>query len=269
MNEHTNVLDIFYRICGFQPFQQWLDLAQAGIDEGPACNLSQLSHYLSRFQEDFAADQKLTRWHFQLRFWMQFIYPLFCRGEPEAEDQENPFPRGRIPFLTIHQAKGLEFPVVVLGSPYRCDRGPALVERLLGQIRRRRGEPLERMEEFDRMRLFYVALSRVQNLLVIPSYRGRGQCCSPPFKDLLPSLPLARDLAAKSVPKAEPAKAKLPQTYSYTGDFLFFNTCPRQFLIFRRLGFAPARVQTRFFGKLVHRTIEDLHQHLIAMRKRR
>jgi DNA helicase-2/ATP-dependent DNA helicase PcrA len=38
-------------------------------------------------------------------------------------------------------------------------------------------------------------------------------------------------------------------------------------MIFRKYGFAPSRSQTMFFGSLVHQTLEDLHQYLIAERE--
>ena len=34
----------------------------------------------------------------------------------EYEDPDQPFPKGHVQVMTIHQAKGLEFPVVVVGS---------------------------------------------------------------------------------------------------------------------------------------------------------
>lgn len=38
-------------------------------------------------------------------------------------------------------------------------------------------------------------------------------------------------------------------------------------MIFRKYGFVPSRSQTMFFGSLVHQTLDDLHQFLIARRK--
>jgi DNA helicase-2/ATP-dependent DNA helicase PcrA len=35
-------------------------------------------------------------------------------------------------------------------------------------------------------------------------------------------------------------------------------------MIFRKYGFEGARTQTAFFGSLIHRTLDDLHNHLIA-----
>jgi DNA helicase-2/ATP-dependent DNA helicase PcrA len=37
-------------------------------------------------------------------------------------------------------------------------------------------------------------------------------------------------------------------------------------MLFRKYNFVPSRSQTMFFGSLVHQTLEDLHQRLIAQR---
>ena len=41
---------------------------------------------------------------------------LHDSGINEYEDPDRPFPQGHVQVMTIHQAKGLEFPVVVVGS---------------------------------------------------------------------------------------------------------------------------------------------------------
>lgn len=130
-----------------------------------------------------------------------------------------------------------------------------------------RREPLDRMAEFDVMRMFYVALSRAKNLLVLAHYCGRGQSVNDPFQSMLDDgFPRINEFKVQSLPKADHADDDLPKTYSYTGDFLLYKRCPRQYMAFRKYRFAPARSQTMFFGSLVHQTIDDLHQHLIAMR---
>lgn len=68
------------------------------------------------------------------------------------------------------------------------------------------------------------------------------------------------------LPVARAQVNETPHTYSYTGDFLFYQRCPRQYMIFRKYGFVPSRSQTMMFGSLVHKTLEDLHQLLIARR---
>lgn len=117
------------------------------------------------------------------------------------------------------------------------------------------------------MRLFYVALSRARNLLVIAHFQGRGQRVNEPFKTLLDDhFPRIPRLDVAGLPQARLEEDDTPRSYSYTGDYLFYQKCPRQYMIFRRYGFVPSRSQTQMFGSLVHRTLEDLHQLLIARR---
>lgn len=266
-----NVLDLFYRVAAFATFKPWFDLAEKGEDEGPICNLGLLSQYLSGFLEKYSSiltANKLDQGIFHRLFFSEYLYALHQRGESEYEDAEDPFPKGRIPFLTVHQSKGLEFPVVVLGSVSKRDKAQPL-EETIRPLLDRPGEPLDRSPEFDNMRMFYVALSRAQNLLVIAHPRGQGISTHRAFKTLLgkdfPRLPKF-DLA--SVPEFREETREIPRIYSYTGDYLLFRKCPRQYMIFRKYGFVPSRSQMQFFGSLVHQTIEDLHQYLIASRDR-
>jgi len=260
-----NVLDLFYRLCGFEHFKQMFDAAEQRGDEGPVSNLGLITQYLQRFIDDriplITADLLLEDHIFQRVFFSSYLFALFRLGETEFENPEDPFPKGRIPFLTIHQAKGLEFPVVVLGNLYKRDLGVGVVERVVRPfLDREPGEPLERMSEFDIMRMFYVALSRAKNLLVLARYRN----LSPAFKSMLTDdFPTLDAFDISSVPRAVIVDDDLPRTYSFTSDFLMYKKCPRQYMIFRKFGFVPSRAQTMFFGSLVHRTLEDLHHELI------
>ncbi len=266
------VLDIFHRLCGFQHFKAMIDLAQSGRDEGPIFNLALLSQYLSRFVDEYTAivtAEVLRDGLFKNLFFMSFLFALYRLGESEYEDAEDPFPKGRIPFITIHQSKGLEFPVVVLGNPRKRNRGPQRNELLIRPfLNREPGEPLDRLAEFDIMRMYYVALSRAENLLVIPYYRARGQYIDRKFRELLkggfPSIP---DLDLDAIPAATIEDRDLPQPYSYTADYLLYKQCPRQYMLFRKYGIVPARSQMMFFGSLVHQTLEDLHNYLIARKE--
>ena len=72
--------------------------------------------------------------------------------------------------MTIHQSKGLEFPVVVVG---RLDWSPQLTNSTDRPIReyyyRPQHEPEKFIPAFDLRRLFYVAFSRAKQLLVLSS----------------------------------------------------------------------------------------------------
>lgn len=265
-----NVLDLFYRLLGFASFKPWFDWAEKGEDEGPICNLGLLSQYLAGYLEKYISI--LTAGYiecgaFHAQFFNQYLYALHQRGESDYEDADDPFPKGRIPFLTIHQAKGLEFPVVILGAVAKREMAQPLEEKILPLLDRP-GEPLERSPEFDAMRMFYVALSRAQNLLVIAHPKGRGVTTYRPFKELLgKNFPRLPNFDLSTVPAFYEQKREIPRTYSYTSDYLLFQKCPRQYMFFRKYGFVPSRSQMQFFGSLVHQTIEDLHQYLIARRE--
>ncbi len=75
-----------------------------------------------------------------------------------------------------------------------------------------------------------------------------------------------RDLELSSIPKAERKFEELGKSYNYTGDYLLYKKCPRNYMIYRKYGFVPSRGQTMFFGRLIHETIEDLH-HIIMKQK--
>jgi DNA helicase II / ATP-dependent DNA helicase PcrA len=266
-----SILDLFYRLCGFSHFAQMFKLAEEGTDEGPICNLSMISDYLARFMEQSGSvitGESLQEDQLVNQFFGRFVYGLFRLEESEYEDKETPFPKGRIPFLTIHQSKGLEFPYVVLGTLEKrrvLPRNEAIIRSVITED----AEPLERVPEFDAMRLFYVALSRAEKMLILVNAKGMRSL--PAFKQLLkeeefPTLP---EVNISKLPFVPLKHEELPKVYSYTGDYLLYLSCPRNYMVFKKYGFVPSRSQTMFFGTLVHKTIEDLHNRIIALRERR
>lgn len=264
------LLDLFYQLTAFNYFRNIIEIAARGEDEGPMCNLGLITQYISRYQEergrpiltarDFIDDRV------QRHFFASYLFAMYRLGETEFEDKEDPFPKGRVSIITIHQAKGLEFPVVILGGLYRQDRGPGAIEEIVRNELMREGEPLDRIVEFDNARLFYVALSRAQNVLLLPRYSGRGQRMMPAFRDLLlEGIPHMNTIEMDKVEKPrEIATDELGRPYSYTSDYLMYKRCPRQYMLFRKYGLVPARSQVMLFGSLVHQSIEDLHNYLLS-----
>ena len=259
-----SVLDIFYQISGFEHFKKYYDWAESGEDEAPIINLGLISKYLAKFTDIYFSTlyASITKDEgFQRLFFSNYLYTIFRRNESEYEDEDNPFPKGRIPFLTIHQSKGLEFPVVFL-NPLRKQRTDPM-EAAIREVTQKTGEPLDRIANFDKMRMFYVGLSRAENLLIIPDTTKSKE-----FKKALgKNFPKIEDFDIKTLPQGKAIKENdLSKPYSYTSDFMLYTRCPRQYMVFRRYGFVASRSQTMFFGSVVHRTIEDLHQHLISLR---
>lgn len=267
-----SVLDLFYQLLGFSHFRKMIKLAEDGTDEGPICNLGLISQYLARFLDDHPTvitARFLSEDTFKHTLFTSYLYALYRLQESEFEDAEDPFPKGRVPFITIHQSKGLEFPVVVLGSIYKEAKPPSKVETIIRElIPDKDGEPLNKISTFDNMRMFYVALSRAQNLVVLPRYT-HSKAANEEFKTMFEENTYTeiKDFDISSLPAHTETKEELGKTYSYTGDYLSYLKCPRNYMFFKKYGFVPSRSQTMFFGSLVHQTIEDLHYYLINQKQ--
>ena len=162
--------------------------------------------------------------------------------------------------MTIHQAKGLEFPVVVVGSLATQTRSAKQIDRDLNAFYQRPPfEPEDRITLFDRMRLHYVAFSRPQKLLVLTSPKQPKDHFAYIWQGL-PQWPYVRRelLAAQRFSGNERLPVK--KTYSFTGHLKIYETCPRQYQFFREYDFTPSRSAVIFFGLLVHQSIEEIHR---------
>ena len=95
------------------------------------------------------------------------------------------FPQGRLCVTTIHQAKGLEWPVVVVGSLDDAAGGDDVGRELDAYSPHPPFEPPWRIPEFDAMRQHYVAFSRARSLLVLTASGPPA----PHFSDIWDSLP--------------------------------------------------------------------------------
>lgn len=109
---------IFYSLLQFETFKKFIKLESEGVNEGrETYNLGVFTEILEKFErlskvEDIAKEEieKVVRY-----FFMVYMKNLYQKRVDEYENKEE-FPLGAIPFLTFHQAKGLEFPIVVVGS---------------------------------------------------------------------------------------------------------------------------------------------------------
>ncbi len=267
-----SLMDLFYQLNGFNHFKEYYNQAQNEGNEASICNMSIISGYISKFMEMYSpilSSKFLDQDNFSRLFFSSYLYTLHRKGESEYEDEDNPFPKGNIPFLTIHQAKGLEFPIVFV-YPSKQEREASVVEKTIRQLKPVNGEPIEKIQLFDIMRMFYVGLSRAEQLLIVPQIKGRGISMPDAFERVFEksTIPKISEFDNAILPEIKHAReSAISRPYSYTADYLAYEKCPRQYMIFRKYGFIPSRSQTMFFGSLVHNTIEDLHEKLKSMRE--
>ena len=263
---------LFYQLLQFPLFSRFLsEEALQSVDKGRAArNLGTLSklltkfeylHYVSVLNPDFL--EKNLRDLFN-----QFLRFLHDGGIGEYEDEAEYAPKGCVSFLTIHQSKGLEFPVVVCGSLEAVPRKQhAALDVLLEDgcyLSKPRFEPLDQIKHFDFRRLFYTAFSRAQNLLVLAAQerdgRGLGKSPSKYFERLFYELPSWRDVDLSALTYEAVKQINLKREYSFTSHITVFENCAEQYRFFKELEFAPIRESPMLFGTLVHQTIEDIHK---------
>lgn len=263
---------LFYQLLQFPLFSRFLDEAtMQGVDKGRAArNLATFSKLLTKFEYlhyvTVLNPEYIER---DIRnLFNQFFRFLQDGGIGEYEDEAEYAPKGCVSFLTIHQSKGLEFPVVVCGSLEAVPRKQhTALDELLedgGYLSKARFEPLDRIKHFDFQRLYYTALSRAQNLLVLAAQerdgKGLGKSPSKYFEPLFRSLPSWRDVDMSQLTFEQVKEINLKREYSFTSHITLFENCAEQYRFFKELEFAAIRMSPMLFGTLVHQTIEDIHK---------
>lgn len=251
--------DILYQLFAFIPFSDFL------MDENSARNLSKFSSLISSFMTYYhipliTAKNKIAA---KYRLFNSFFNLLLNIGQNEYEDDTNPIPKGYVQIMTIHQSKGLEFPVVVVSSLDKQYSVNKQVDRLLSPFFKRAVfEPENRITLFDHARLYYVAFSRAQKILIL-SCNGEPQKIFHSIWEGLDQWPYIKTETLK----AQKFKSKDPfvpkKSLSLTSHINIYETCPRQYLFFKEYDFTPSRSGQLLFGTLVHQTIEDLHRRVL------
>ena len=261
---------LFYQLLQFPLFSRFLtEEAVLGVDKGRAArNLGTFSKLLTKFEYLHFVSVLNPEWlEKNIRdLFNQFLRFLQEGGIGEYEDEAEYAPKGCVSFLTIHQSKGLEFPVVVCGSLEAVPRKHySALDVLLedgGYLSKERFEPLDHIKNFDFWRLFYTAFSRAQNLLVLAAQekQGRGKSPSKYFERLFYELPSWRDVNLSALTFEAVKQINLKREYSFTSHITVFENCAEQYRFFKDLEFAPIRESPMLFGTLVHQTIEDIHK---------
>jgi DNA helicase-2/ATP-dependent DNA helicase PcrA len=185
-----------------------------------------------------------------------------------------------IKIMTIHQAKGLEFPYVFIVN---------LVDKRFPSIERK--DPIEIADELvkeivpegdyhlqEERRIFYVAMTRARDGLFLTSaddYGGTRKKKSSRFleetgfireekkekkeKSAQQKLDLGISVIDKPIITVSKNIELLPKKFSFT-QITAFKNCPKQYRYAHILG-VPGRPKFTFsFGQSVHRTLKDFYQ---------
>jgi DNA helicase II / ATP-dependent DNA helicase PcrA len=264
---------LFYQLIQFNLFSDLLsDNVFTVKDSREVRNLSQFSKLLTKFEylHHISVFTQKNIGDSVVRFFNQYVRFLIQGGIDEYEDDSEYAPSGCVSFLTIHQSKGLEFPVVIVGSLESTPRKQYTeIDELLQNefYEKPPFEPIDLTKIYDHYRLYYTAYSRAQNLLVLSCQetiaRGPGSRNVPSkyFIDSYNHLKSWREESSiYDIELAQVKDVNIKREYSFTSHINLFETCSLQYKFYKELGFAPVRQGATIFGTLVHQTIEDIHK---------
>lgn len=183
---NNSLQEILYHILNFEPFASWLE------DPERTYRLGQLTHLVEAFASSPIPNfPGLSRGNLRISSqedgelslaWRKTLYhsfvTLLCEeGLSDPEEEDVLYPPDRVPVMTVHQAKGLEFSFVFVSRMAEGfdTEAPHRLEEEFAQFRAR-AYPLmpgiERAKQ-DLIRFYYVAYSRAQYALVMMTPRDK------------------------------------------------------------------------------------------------
>lgn len=277
--------DMLYETFAFEPFKGALSIdLRSGIEkQRDLRNEAKFMQLLAAFESLVNVDKLCDTENpssVTCRLFSTYFHYLYDSGVKEYEDDVEYAPGGCVSFLTIHQSKGLEFPVVIVdvsAAGFFRDAFPTRLDKIVKGTLGKRAWVSRQASCHDFWRLYYTAFSRAQNLLVVTQDEDAPQSRTNYVTTAFD--PYMHDAGADALPAFDPAvytgndapvpfadvKAnQLKPVFSFTTHFGLYESCPRRYKFYRELGFPSKRGMGMHFGTVVHQTIEDVNNAILA-----
>ncbi len=193
----------------------------------------------------------------------------YAQGAYEDFDGQDVVPLDAVESTTVHQAKGLEWPIVFIPS-VTARRFPT---SKVGKPRAEWHVPTDLFDEAryngslnDERRLFYVALTRARDQALVSSFAsypsGRSAGGSPLLEEVFgeqepiggPQIPVPPPPAG-----SEPTEELVEVTLS---DLQLYASCGMSFRLRTLLGFQPVLARELGYGRAVHHIMRAVAEHV-------
>ena len=224
---------LLYQMFQFQPFIGILDtdMSAGVVDIRPTRNLAKLTQIIGKFEYLHRIDVLNAKTICQNteKLFNLYLRLLIDGGIDEYEDDSEYAPSGCVSFLTIHQSKGMEFPIVVvdyLGNKPKKNNNDLMIEIEENYFHRPAFEPYDRTKFFDFWRLYYTAFSRAQDLLVLTCNKDNRNP-SLYFREIYEELPSVNDsrFNINEFSFTLVKDVNIKNTYSFTSNITVYETC--------------------------------------------
>ena len=232
------ITDILYKALGLDYFRKLLIQDENDLVGGRVLtNISNFIKIAKKFDEIFSTTYDKDHYR---DFVLGFLANLFINKAVEEYTNIETH-KDAINFMTIHQAKGLEFDAVFVSGLYDKPR-PNRANFITPSQ-----DQVSVIKDFYRK--YYTAFTRAKKLLVLldnsEDYR---------LKDFAKALPPDSNLSTIDFKKSQEEKEK--KTLSYTTDIEVYKSCPLKYRFIRKLGFESLTNKAAEFGTAVHKLVE-------------
>ena len=263
--------ELFYEFFKFSYYKEILK-NENNLKEKANHNLSILSKLFKSFQKyiDYKKisfnkldDSNNLEENFPfVRYFFDIYIDILKNSRVEEIENEEDIPSNCIPFLSIHQSKGLEFPVVIVFS---LDKSPRILdysstENSIDRMLNSKEEVSEQEKEYhDFYRKYYVAFTRAQKLLVLSSYeKGVAEV----FKNSFYSNPSVNSMKydLKEIRVDNIIEKEDKRIFSYTTDISIYKNCPQRYYFIREKSYATYFKKEFNLGIIAHKVIEYINK---------
>lgn len=178
--------------------------------------------------------------------------------EQQADDLDNV---EAVQVMTVHQAKGLEWPVVIVPA-LTNERFPS---KLMGRGRRCHvPDSLYEVERYcgnleDERKIFYVAATRARDALALSRFTRISRSCAPSVFLANLDLDSTRNSPTPFVSKVEPRPPGGDDIVSYSpSEILDYRRCPHKYRLSSLWGYDAGVVLELGYGKAVHHVLHQI-----------
>lgn len=236
--------DLIYRSFKLPAFQKILSQKLDSL-EGirSQTNIGSFTKLLANY-ENLYIDDEINYDRQSVDFFYSYIFYLFkFKAIKELEDFDTP--KDAINFMTIHQAKGLEFEVVFVSGLNDSPRGDR--KKFLDSYKRYHVDFQSKLRDFYRK--YFTAFTRARNLCVLLDNSRDNRLIA--FQKGLES---SSDLGTINFLKKEPSQEK--QILAFTTDISVYESCPLKYKFLRKVKMTSPFTKSLVFGSRVHELCE-------------